>query len=137
MEKKCTKKYIWKTISNTQTKTQFLYFSNYYILTHSFLFLYFYIFLLFSIYSNISFTLQSSSDDEEKKGLGDDGKVRIYMVLTTTTSLYILTVPSLDIVFEYSPSTNLQQFESSSNEMLLPITSGTISKIVKNWKFLV
>ena len=120
----------------TRQKHNFLYFSKLlqFLLTLFFfvsLFLYFSFFLFSHLYSNISFTLQSSSDDEEKEGLGDDGKVRFYMVLTTTTSLYILTVPSLDIVFEYSPSTNLQQFESSSNDMLLPITSGTISKIVK------
>jgi hypothetical protein len=57
--------------------------------------------------------------------LGDDGKVRFYMVCTTATSLYILSLPALEVVFVYSPSTQHHQYYAhSSNNMAIPIAAG-------------
>ena len=57
--------------------------------------------------------------------LGDDGKVRFYMVCTTGTSLYILSLPALEVVFVYSPSSQHHQYYAhSSNNMAIPITAG-------------
>ena len=51
--------------------------------------------------------------------LGDDGKVRFYMVCTTATSLYILSLPALEVVFVYSPSSQHHQYYAhSSNNMV-------------------
>jgi hypothetical protein len=78
---------------------------------------------------------EEEEDDEEEEeeeeelgseeGLGDDGKVRFYMVCCTSTSLYVLSVPKLDIVFKYSPTEQTEAgMNHSSSSALVPITSG-------------
>ena len=47
------------------------------------------------------------------------------MVCTTGTSLYILSLPALEVVFVYSPSSQHHQYYAhSSNNMAIPITAG-------------
>ena len=64
-------------------------------------------------------------DEEKEEGLGDDGKVRFYMVCCTPTSLYVLSIPKLNIVFKYNPTEQVEtNMQHSSSSARIPITSG-------------